>query len=218
MSANRLAALTGLAFIVLAAIGAFVTGEEPPNPSDDSVQEIIRYYNEKDTEIWISAWLSGLAAVSLVFFGGYLAKVLRRASGPGHMLSSVALAGLTIVAVAAAFDAAVNIALVEAADDIQPAAVQSLSALWSNDWPMFVVGAAIFMLAAGLSIVRHGGLPRWMGWVAILLGVVALTPLGFVGFLGAGLWIAVASVMLYLRADEPDAPGAIPPAAQTHPA
>ena len=55
-------------------------------------------------------------------------------------------------------------------DDIQPAAVQSLSALWSNDWPMFVVGAAIFMLAAGLSIVRHGGLPRWMGWIAILLG------------------------------------------------
>ena len=219
MSANRLAALTGLAFIVLAVISALVTGEEPPNPSDDPVPEIIRFYNEKDTEIWIAAWLSGLGSRLAGLLRGIPRQGTAARLGPGHMLSSVVLAGATIVALAAAFDAAINIALVETADDIQPAAVQSLSALWSNDWPMFVVGAAIFALAAGLSIVRHGGLPRWMGWFAILLAVIAVTPLGFVGFLGTGLWIAIASVMLALRADEPDAPDVppSPPPAPTTP-
>ncbi len=214
MSANRLAALTGLAFIVLAVLGAIIMGE-PPDPADDTPVEIIAFYKSNDTEIWISAFMSALAATAFVFFAGYLGKVLRAASGPGHMLSSVVLAGATIVALAAALDATINIALVEAVDDIQPAAVQSLSALWSNDWIPFVVGSTVFMLAAGLSIVRHGGLPKWMGWVAIVLGVVSATPAGFVGFLGAGLWIAIASVMLFLRADEPDAPGAVPPPAQS---
>jgi hypothetical protein len=134
------------------------------------------------------------------------------------MLSFVPLAGATIVAVAAGIDATINIALVEAVDDIQPAAVQSLSALWSNDWFTFVVGGTIFMLAAGLSIVRHGGLPVWMGWIAILLAVVSATPVGFVGFIGAGLWVAVASVILFLRADEPIGTGAVPPPAATTPA
>ena len=217
MSANRLAALTGLPFLVLVVLSPVVLGDVP-DPKDDAPLKIINFYKDNDSEVYISALLSGLAATALVFFAAYLGKVLRAASGPGHMLSFVPLAGASIVAVAAGIDATINIALVEAVDDIQPAAVQSLSALWSNDWFTFVVGGTIFMLAAGLSIVRHGGLPVWMGWIAILLAVVSATPAGFVGFIGAGLWVAVASVILFLRADQPGVTGAAPPPAATTPA
>jgi hypothetical protein len=217
MSANRLAALTGLAFIVLAVIGAIIMGEPPDQ--DDSPLKIIAFYKNNDTELWISAFLTVLAATALVFFAGYLGKVLRIASGPGHMLSRVVLAGATIVAFAAALDATIIIALVEMVDDeLPPVAIQTLNGLYNNDWLPFVLGGTVFTLAAGLSIVRHGGLPRWMGWVAIVLAVISATPAGFVGFLGTGLWIAVASVMLFLRADEPDAPGAVPPPVATTPA
>jgi hypothetical protein len=212
MSANRLAALTGLAFVVLAVISAIIMGE-PPDP-DDPPLKIIAFYKDNDTELWISAFLTALAATALVFFAGYLGRVLRIASGPGHMLSWVVLAGATITAFAAALDATIIIALVESVDDqLPPVVIQTLNSLYGNDWIPFVVGGTIFSLAAGLSIVRHGGLPSWMGWIAIVLGVVSATPAGFVGFLGAGVWIAVASVMLFLRADEPDAPGAVPPPA-----
>jgi hypothetical protein len=217
MSANRLAALTGVAFLVLVVLSTIVVGDAP-DPKDDGPLKIIQFYKDKDSEVYISALLSALAATALVFFAGYLGKVLRAASGPGHMLSWIPLAGAAIVATGAGLDATINVALVEEVDHIQPAAVQALSALWSNDWVPFVIGGTIFMLSAGLSIVRHGGLPRWMGWIAIALAVVSATPAGFVGFIGAGLWVAVASVLLFLRADEPGATGAMPPPVATTPA
>ena len=68
------------------------------------------------------------------------------------------------------------------------------------------------MLAAGLSIVRHGALPQWLGWVAILLAVIGMTPVGFVGFLGSAVWVLIVSVMLSMRARSAQAP---PPAGQT---
>jgi hypothetical protein len=209
-----LAALTGLAFVVLAIVSAIVMGE-PPDPKDDSVQKIVSYYNDNDSEIWIASGMQAVAAVALVFYGGYLRRLLQIAEGPGHMLSSVVLAGVTIVAVAAGLDATINIALVEEVDDIDPAAVQALSAFWSNDFIPIVIGSSVFMLAAGLSIVRHGALPKWLGWVAILFGIVAMTPAGFIGFLGAGLWIGVTSIMLALR--ERSAAGPAAPAAPAAP-
>ena len=81
------------------------------------------------------------------------------------MLSAVALAGATILALAAAIDATINIALAEAVDNVEglePSAVQALSILWTNDFLPFALGAQVFLLAAGISVVRHGALPP--GW------------------------------------------------------
>ena len=204
-----LAALTGILFLVLAIVSTFVMGE-PPDPKDDSVQEIVNFYTDNESEIWAATIMQMIATVALVFYGGYLRRLLRVAEGEGRMLSSVALAGITIVAVAIGVDATINVALVEEVDDIDPAATQALSALWSNDFIPLAIGASVFMLAVGLSIVRHGALPKWLGWVAILFGVIGVTPLGFIGFLGAGLWIGVTSIMLALRERSAGGPGAPP--------
>ena len=61
--------------------------------------------------------------------------------------------------------------------------------------------ASLFLVASGLSIIRHGALPKWMGWVAIVLAIAMATPAGFIAFLAIGLRILVASIMLALRAD-----------------
>lgn len=204
MSANRLGALSGVGFIVAIIAGFLVVGEEPPG-TDDGVPEIIEFYTDNDTQIWIAISLTMVAATLLVLFAGYLRKVLRAAEGEGHMLSSVVLAGAAVLATGAAIDATLSAALVDAADEVEPAAVQSLNALWNNDWVPFALGALIMVLAAGLSIIRHGALPKWIGWVAVVLAVVMVTPIGFVGFLGAGLWILVVSILLAMRADEASA-------------
>ena len=64
------------------------------------------------------------------------------------------------------------------------------------------------MLAAGASAIRHGGLPRWLGWIGIVIGIAAFTPAGFFAFLAGGLWILIASVLLVLArsAAEPALP------------
>ena len=200
MSANRLGALTGVGFVVFLIASFAVTGEPPAQ--DDSAQEIVDFYTDNESQVWIGVSLSMVAAALLVLFGGYLRKVLRAAEGEGHMLSSVVLAGATIVAVGAAFDATLSVALVETVDDIDPTGVQTLNALWNNDYIPIGLGAVIFSLSAGLSIVRHGALPKWLGWASILFAVIAVTPIGFAGVVGTALWILVVSIMLALRADE----------------
>lgn len=194
-----LAPLTGLAFLVLAII-AFAISGEPPDPTEDSAREIVDFYvDEHDSQI-ASAVLAAIAGTLLVFFGGSLRRVLRDAEGPGGMLSAVAFAGTIIIALGLAIDATITFTLAETADDISPSAVQALSALWSNDFIPFAVGIQIFLLATGISVLRHGALPKWIGWIAVALGVIAVTPIGFAAFIGAGILVAVIGVLLAMQA------------------
>jgi hypothetical protein len=191
------APLTGVAFIVVAIVG-FAIGGEPPD-ADSPAQEIVDHYVDNEGSVMAGAVLGGIAASLLIFFAGYLRKVLSAAEGPGGVLSAVALVGAAILAVGAALDATLSFALAETADDIEPASVQTLQALWDNDFMPFAIGNQVFLLASGLSVVRHGALPKWLGWVAIVLGVIAVTPIGFAAFIGGAIWIAIVSVMLSLR-------------------
>jgi hypothetical protein len=191
------APLTGIAFIVVAIVG-FAIGGEPPD-ADSPAQEIVDHYVDNEGSVMAGAVLGGIAASLLIFFAGYLRKVLSAAEGPGGVLSAVALVGAVILAVGAALDATLSFALAETADDIEPASVQTLQALWDNDFMPFAIGNQVFLLASGLSVVRHGALPKWLGWVAIVLGVIAVTPIGFAAFIGGAIWIAIVSVILSLR-------------------
>jgi hypothetical protein len=191
------APLTGVAFIVVAIVG-FAIGGEPPD-ADSPVEEIVDHYVDNDSSVMFGAALGGIAATLLIFFAGYLRKVLRAAEGEGGVLSAVALVGATILAVGAALDATISFALAETAEDIEPTSVQTLQALWDNDFMPFAVGSQVFFLAAGLSVVRHGALPKWLGWVAIVLALVSITPIGFIAFIGGAIWIAIVSVILSLR-------------------
>ena len=192
------APLTGVAFLVVVIIGVVVMGQPPD--SNHPAAEIANFYRDNESSIQLSAALITLAVLLLIFFAGYLRRELRQAEGEGGVLSLVAFSGALVLAVGAAFDATIAFAMADAADHIQPAQMQTLQALWDNDFMPMALGTTVLLLAAGLSIVRHRALAPWMGWVAIVLAVIGLTPAGFVAFLGGGVWIAVASVMLALRA------------------
>jgi hypothetical protein len=196
--------LTGIAFIVIAILG-FVIAGEPPD-ADEPVREIVDHYVDDKDAVQAGAILTGIAAGLLIFFGGYLRKVLRAAEGEGGMLSALVLIGATTMAIGAAIDGTISFALAEAADDIDPTGVQALQALWDNDFLPVLLGAGVFLLASGISIVTHGALPKWLGWVAIVFGVVAFTPIGFIAFPAGALWILIVSVMLSLRARAAPAP------------
>lgn len=193
------APLTGVAFIVVVIIAVVISGGDPPS-ADEPVQEIIDHYVDNKDAIEIGAFVGTAATILLVFFGAYLRTVLGAAEGAGGMLSALPLVGTAIVAVGLAIDSTISIALAEAVEDIEPSAVQALQALWDNDFVPLALGALIFLFSTGLSIVRYGALPKWLGWVALVLAVIGLTPIGFAAFLGTGIWILVVSVMLTMRA------------------
>jgi hypothetical protein len=190
--------LTGVGFIVLGIVSFIVGGE--PKSADDPLREIVSYYVDNKDSVQAGAFIGVAAIVLLVFFGAYLRRFLRAGAGEGEMLSIVSFVGIAIVAVGFAIDATILIALSEAADDIDPVAVQSLQALWDNDFVPLALGVLLFLWGTGLSVIRSGVLPKWLGWVMVVLGVVGVTPLGFVSAIGAAILVLVLSILLSVRA------------------
>jgi hypothetical protein len=204
-SREWLVPLTGVGFVLLGIVSFIVGGE--PKSADHPVREIVKYYVDNKDSIQVAAFIGVAAILLLVFFGAYLRRVLRAAAPEGEILSLVSFLGLVVVAVGFAIDTTILIALSEAADDINPVAVQSLQALWDNDFVPLVLGVLMFLWATGLAVIRTGALPKWLGWVMIVLGVVALTPIGFAAAIGAAILVLVLSILLSVRARSAPATG-----------
>jgi len=204
-SREWLVPLTGVGFVLLGIVSFIVGGE--PKSADHPVGEIVNYYLDNKDSIQVAAFIGVAATLLLVFFGAYLRRVLRAAAPGGEILSLVSFLGLVVVAVGFAIDATILIALSEAADDIDPVAVQSLQALWDNDFVPLVLGVLMFLWATGLAAIRTGALPKWLGWVMIVLGVVGLTPIGFAAAIGAAILVLVLSILLSVRARSAPATG-----------
>ncbi len=197
-SREWLVPLTGVAFIAVVIIGFIIGGE--PKSADEPAREIVDFYVDNKDSVEIGAIAAAVAGLLLIFFGAYLRQVLHAAAGEGEILSLVSFVGLVLVAMGFAIDATISFALAEAADDVDPAAVQALQALWDNDFVPIILGVLAFLWATGISILQSGALPRWMGWVMIVLGIVGVTPIGFVAAIGSAILVLVLGIMLSVRA------------------
>ena len=210
---ERLAPLTGMLAVALI-VAAFVVFPDEVPETDKSVAEIAKFWRDHDDEASISAVLLALSAIPMTWFAGSVRRVLDRAEGGRGRLAAIAFAGLVIYSVGALVGGALQFAAGESADQISPAAIETLNAITVNFWFPYIAGIAIFMLATGVASLRHRALHPALGWTALALGILGITPLGFFAFLASGLWILAASVVLYLR-DDADAPAA--PAAPAAP-
>ena len=124
------------------------------------------------------------------------------------MLSLVAFIGIAIVAVGLAWTRRSDRAQRGGGRHRSGRGAVPAGALGQRLRPI-VLGVLLFLWGTGLSVIRTGVLPKWLGWVMIVLGVVGFTPIGFVSAIGAAILVLVLSVLLTLRARSPvaDAPG-----------
>ncbi|HWM16371.1 MAG TPA: hypothetical protein VNP97_07275 [Microbacterium sp.] len=199
MNAKLIGALTGILFVILVIVSFLVSGETPG--TDDPAREIVDFYLDNDDSQSLASALLALGCVALIFFLGSLRQALRAAAGDEGGLSTVALLGGVVIAVGASIFAGIGLTLGDAADELPPAAILTLNALNSDMFFTLAVGTAVFNLALGLAVLRHGGLPRALGWVALVIGIAGLTPLGFFAFLATGIVIVWASLALAMKAD-----------------
>ncbi len=207
MSAKAIGPLTGILFVVLAIV-AFVVGGETPDATD-STRKVVDFYLDHDNAQMIGSAALALGCVALIFFLGSLRRALRAAPGDEGGLSTIALLGGVMIAVGASIFAGIGFTLGDAANDLPPSAIMALNALNSDLFFPLAVGTAVFNLALGLAIVRHGALPKPLGWLALVIGIAGLTPLGFFAFLATGLVIVWASVALAMRAGTATGPPAV---------
>jgi MFS family permease len=202
---ERFAPLTGVAFVVIV-FAAFAIGGSTPDAHDSAAKVSEFYSNHRDKHMALS-FILAIGAAFLPFFASTLRRTLDWSGGTGR-LANAAFAGGVLATVGFWLLATVHLALADSAGKTPAQVTQTLNVLDGNDYIPVGLGMAVLLLASGLSIVRHGALPRWLGWVAVVLGILSFTPAGFIGFLGSGLWVLVTSIILFLAGpfrENPDA-------------
>jgi hypothetical protein len=197
MHAARLVPLAGVAMIVLIVI-AFVVGGETPN-GDDPIRKITSFYRDDDSDQMLAAAFLIWGTAAFLLFASGLWRILRNAETERLGASALGLVGAAVLAVGTTLFAGISFTLADFADQLQPAAMQALNALNEDLFPPLALGVFTFLFGAGASIVTTAALPKWLGWVAGILSIVALTPAGFFAFLAMGVWILIVSVVIFLR-------------------
>jgi hypothetical protein len=197
----RLGPLTGLAFFVLVVVAFIGLWRNTPDIGD-STAKVVSFYKAHSDREQAGAFVLGIAGAFLVFFAAHLRSALRVAQPLSARLPNAAFGGGIVAATGFLAAAAVHLALAESAKKahVSAQAVQALNVLDNDDFLLLAAGIAVMMLASGLALVRGAALlPRWLGWVAIVLGIVSFSPAGFFAFSLSGIWVATVSVLLFLR-------------------
>jgi len=209
---ERFAPLTGVLFVVLVIVAVIVGGETPG--ANDRIGEVLAYWHDNDEQAVVASIIAAYSAVALLWFAGVWRATLAAAEGAPARLANTAFAGAIVMALGWSMLIAFNFMAAETVGDVAPQVTQTFSALQSDFFFPLAIGLAVFLFASGLAIVRGAMRPAWLGWVALVLGLLAVTPAGFFALLVALVWIAVISIVLFVRG-APAAP--VPAAAQPLP-
>lgn len=198
-SLRRLAPLTGIVFAVL----LVVTFASPSTPSvhDTGVQVINHYKDHKNAHL-IGDLAGGLGVIFFLFFISSLRGYFRDKEGADG-LSRAAFAGGILIAVGGAIFTSLDVALIDARNDITPQAAQAINVLSNDFFFPFEIGLVVFALCTGLAIIASGALPKWLGWVMVVIGIVALSPVGFFGFFVVLVWSVIVAILIYRRSGQP---------------
>jgi hypothetical protein len=200
LTAKRYLPLTAV-LAVAAVVGAFLVGGETPD-TDDSLQKITSFYTENDDDQQLGGALLAYAAVFFLIFAATLRSVLRRAEGDTGGASALSFAGAIIFAAGLATFAAISFTVGSAANDVEPQALQALHVLNNEMFFIAAVGLGVFLLGTGVAILKGAALPKWFGWLTVALGVIAITPIGWIAFLGMGLWLLIAAALLWVTPEK----------------
>jgi hypothetical protein len=200
ISWERLAALTGAAFVLLY-VAAFALGIEV-GASD---REILDYYADSGNRAKevVAFFFIAAAALAFLVFASALRSLITRAEQEAALLAALTWAGGTACAVLVLAGNAVSRATAFAAmsDDFQ-LDPNTRRLVEDTGFLLFVSGALaaiVLVVAVSLAALRHGVLPRWLGWAGFPAAALLTLAIAFVGFLVLALWVIAVSVALARR-------------------
>jgi hypothetical protein len=205
---QRYAALGGVAFVVLNIVGSIAQGAPPS--SDDSNEEVLKWFVDHDTGIKVSAILAAFSIIGLTWWFGSLWRQMTRAENGNPRLSIVALGGLAGAGALFAVSTSVLATVAIQVDEVG-----------SDGAKFFNVLATTLLSFAGALIVTHLAavnalslrtkfLPGWVTIVGLVSAACFVVSMfgtttdedfvmlfGFIGFIAWAVWILGVSLHLW---------------------
>ena len=208
-SSERIAALSGVAFVGLLVVHASLQVEGLPSLRDPS-EVIVEYLSDKRLEIQVGAYLRGLAMIAYAWFFGSIWRHLRPAEGGPGRLSVIALVSTAIsVALVAVHIAVVTSVAIRADTNVDAGTVSLLYLIAFVVLAMNAFASAAALAALGVLILRTRALPRWSGWFSLVVAAAwlaaglgasndhdAVGAVGFIAFLSWLAWTTTVSILL----------------------
>ena len=201
---ERRAWAAGIVFVVAVLAETAISAGLPIN-QDDSAAKIARQLQDHRHTVLVAAYISMVYAVAFVIYLSKLHDLLRRVSTPpGFLHSLVLLGGALLVAFHGVSDIGIygllggKIATYAAHHD------QGLSyTLYLLTFALDSVGdvfGSVFLIAAGLLLIRTRVLPQWLAWIAVTGGTfLFLQGFGLGGIIGTyGLVLDLIGFVLFL--------------------
>jgi hypothetical protein len=170
---ERIGALSGLVFVVLALLSGFIYPQQPRVDAAPAVT--LAWVHDHRVSLQAGMIFDLFAAGVLIWFVGYLHRVLGRAEGGDESLSPIVFGSGIGVAITTAL-AALPTALL-AFMDAQPRGIGDLSLvrmlgdLNTVFFALTSVMTAVFLGALGWAMVRGELAAPWVGWVTVVVAV-----------------------------------------------
>ncbi len=197
MNVKRIAPLAGIVFVALAVFAILILGGNTPDGTA-SPASVTTFYTDHHGAQTTAAHLLPIGIFFLVVFAAGTYAALPKTRGDLARVGGVVfLLGSAVTAAALLVAAALHLALAEGVHDhISPVAAQALNAVDNHNDPLFTGGLGILLIGAAAAMIPHRGALRWLGWIALVAGVLVFTPLGFFALILALLWIIATGIFL----------------------
>jgi len=196
---SNVAPLLGLLFIVLV-VGSIAIGNTPN--TSKSPAAVLAYYNANHSREYTSVFLAAAAVVIGLFWFAYLQDWLQRRD-VNERWGSVAFAGGILFAVVGGIAVGIELALVDTPKSLTPATVAALNFL-ESDVPFIFTSMAlgVMAVATGIAARKSQYLPTWLGWVSLVVGIIAVVPIGdFLALPGIAVWVLLVTGVMWFRKD-----------------
>jgi hypothetical protein len=177
VSWRQLAGAAGIAGVILAVVllGFFGLEEDYPD-IDKSAGEIRAWFEDNGTEAQSVSYVHSIALLFLFvpFFLG-MRSMLAEAEGGQAMWTQLGFFGAALLVVLSLVAAGYTGVLATAVDELDDGSLMAFKyAEYITLTLAYGLGSALYLIGTGVVIARTRVLGRWLGWLAVLLGFVAV--------------------------------------------
>src|SRR5256885_1408218 len=198
---KRLATPASAVVMVGGVVTAFLMPQPPDTPA--SGQTVIAFFRAHHPAMSVAAFSVAYAAVAAVLFFVSVAYYLRTRGS--QILAATTAVGGVVFASGALLGAGLLVSANDAPGRMTADVAKTLNILQDDAFFLAVIaGLGISFLSIGVASLRTKALPKWLGIVTTIVGVVALSGIGsWFGFMASGLLTLVVAGYVYQALGRP---------------